>query len=177
MSTEKKKAVVIYASQYGTTERYARWIADALGAPIFEAQSIDPARMMEYDVVIYGGGLYAGGIAGAKLVAKHPSKALVLFTVGLATPATTDYSAILARHFTKAQLAGMQVFHLRGGIDYGGLGPIHRAMMAFMKSRIMKIPPDARTSDDRQLLETYGAKVDFTDQAAINPLVDAVRAL
>lgn len=171
------KAIVIYASKYGTTEKYARWIGEALDAPVCEASGVKPGSLLDYDLVIYGGGLYAGGIIGAKLVTNNPCKALVVFTVGLATPETTDYSDILARNFTREQLSVIKLFHFQGGIDYGRLGVVHKAMMAFMKNKIMKIPPAERSSDDHQLLETYGGKVDFTDKAAIEPLVAYVRTL
>ena len=76
-SGEKKKnfmknIAVIYKSYYGTTKRYAEWIADELNVSLFEASDIKPAQLLDYDVVIYGGGLYAGGIIGSKLVEKNP---------------------------------------------------------------------------------------------------------
>jgi hypothetical protein len=112
------KIAVIYKSQYGTTKQYAQWIAEALEARIFEASDIKPAQLMDFDVVIYGGGLYAGGVIGAKLVTKNPCKALVLFTVGLADPKITDYSEIIGKTLSPEQLAKTKVFHFRGGVDY-----------------------------------------------------------
>lgn len=168
-------AIVIYTSKYGYTETYARWIAEALDAPLCEASSVSPSQLIEYDVVVYGGGLYAGGIAGAKLVANNPCKALVVFTVGLATPESTDYSHLLERNFTEEQRSNTRFFHLQGGIDYRRLSVVHRAMMAFMKAQIAKKPASERSRDDQQLLKTYGAKVDFTNKSAIQPLVDYIR--
>ncbi len=172
-----KKITVIYKSVYGTTKRYAEWIAEELKAPLFEAASVKPAQLMDYDVVVYGGGLYAGGIIGAKLVSKNPCKSLVVFTVGLATPEITDYSAILNKNFTSEFLARTKIFHLHGGMDYGKLGLAHKAMMALKKKESEKMPLNERTSDDRALLETYGGKVDFTGRGNIQPLVDYVHAL
>ncbi len=172
-----KNIAVIYKSVYGTTKQYAEWIAEELNASLFEASDVTPAQLMDYDVVVYGGGLYAGGILGVKLVTKKPCKALVVFTVGLATPEITDYSGILAKNFTAAYLEKIKVFHLHGGMDYSKLGIAHKAMMALMKKRVEKIPLANRTNDDRELLETYGGTFDFTDRATIKPLVDYVGAL
>ena len=88
-----KNIAVIYKSKYGTTKQYAKWIAEELGASLFEASSINPSQLMTYDVVVYGGGLYAGGIIGVKLVTGNPCKSLVVFTVGAADPGTTDYGS------------------------------------------------------------------------------------
>jgi hypothetical protein len=92
-------------------------------------------------------------------------------------PATTDYSDILNKNFDPAQLKNTMVFHLRGGIDYGKMGIIHRGMMAVVKKFAEKKPPEERPSDDQVLLETYGKKVDLSDRATIKPLVDYARSL
>ena len=168
---------VIYKSVYGTTKQYAEWIAEELNASLLNASRVKPFQLLDYDVVIYGGGLYAGGILGVKLVAKNPCKNLVVFTVGLATPEITDYTDILTKAFSIEHLSKVKVFHLHGGMDYGKLGTVHKAAMAFKKKEVEKTPLVERTSDDNALLETYGGKVDFTDKAAINLLVEYVRTL
>ena len=166
---------ITYKSQYGTTKQYAEWIAEALDAPIFEVSEIKPAQLMSYDMVIHGGGLYAGGIDGIKLVTKNPCKALTVFTVGLADPSDTDYSDILNKNFKPDQLAKVKVFHLRGGMDYKKLGIIHRGMMAMLKRMTAKKPESELAVDDKILLDTYGKKLDFMDKDSIKPLVEFVK--
>jgi len=170
-----RKIAVIYKSKYGTTKRYAQWIAEALNAPLFESASIKQSQLNDYDVVIYGGGLYASGIDGVKLVKDGFSKSLVIFTVGLADPQTTDYTPILQENFSPEQLSKIKVFHFRGGVDYNKLSIVHKGMMALVKKAADKVPPDKRTSEDIGIIETYGKKVDFTDKTAIEPLVEYVR--
>jgi menaquinone-dependent protoporphyrinogen IX oxidase len=172
-----KNIAVIYKSIYGTTKQYAEWIAEELNASLFEVSTVKPARLMDYDVVVYGGGLYAGGIAGIKLVLKNQCKSLVVFTVGLATPEITNYSDILTKTFTTEYLKKTKVFHLHGGMDYAKLSMVHKAMMAFKKKEVEKTPLAERTSDDHALLETYGGKFDFSDRETIKPLIDYVSAL
>lgn len=171
------KLAVIYASKHGTTKQYATWIAEDLHAGILEHDQVSPAQLQEFDCVIYGGGLYAGGILGAGLVAKNPSRNLVVFTVGLAGPKNTDYTHILKKNFPPESTQPLKVFHLRGGIDYKKLGPVHRIMMAMMKKQVEKKPKANLAGDDEAFLETYGKKVDFTDRSAIAPLVEYVRGI
>lgn len=52
-----KNIAVIYKSNYGTTKRYAGWIAEALGADLIERSFIKPEKLMAYDIVVYGGGI------------------------------------------------------------------------------------------------------------------------
>ena len=171
---------IIYKSKYGTTRQYAEWIAAELDASLFEASEVKPAQLADYDVVIYGGGLYAGGIIGVKLVADNPCKTLVVFIVGAADPLTTDYSGILSKNFTPELLSEIKVFHLRGGIDYAKLSFVHKGMMAMLRNMVAKKSKKGGaeiSAEDKAFLETYGGKVDFTDKATIAPLVDYVRAL
>jgi len=171
------KIAVIYKSHYGTTKQYAEWIAEVLGASLLEASSVKPQQLMDYDIVIYGGGLYAGGILGVKLVTKHPCKSLVVFTVGLADPEITDYSNTLSQSFSPERLAQAKIFHLRGGVDYSKLKFLHKAAMAMVKKVAEKKLAAERTSEDNAALEAYGRKVNFMDKAAIAPLVEYVKSL
>jgi len=172
-----KKIAVIYKSRYGTTKRYAEWIAEALDAPIYECGEIKPSQLSDYDLVVYGGGLYAGGIDGVKLVAGELCPRLVLFTVGLADPQITDFTPFLKKAFAPEQLAKTKVFHFRGGIDYKKLSLVHKGMMAMVKRSAEKLPAEERNSDDMGIIDTYGKQVDFTDKAAIAPLVEYAKTL
>ena len=78
-----KRIAVVFDSKYGSTKKYATWISEALGADLFDRKNATLPKIRSYDVVVYGGGLYAGGISGVKLVTKNPPKNLVVFTVGL----------------------------------------------------------------------------------------------
>lgn len=169
---------VIYSSKYGATKKYATWIAEELGADLLDRAEVKPEKISAYDIVVLGGGLYAGGISGVDLVTRNRPKKLVVFTVGLANPAITDYSDILKRNFDPLALDDIKVFHLRGGIDYKNLGIVHKVMMAMMKKLVMdKKPPHERSEEDRAFIETYGGKVDFTDRSAIAPIIRYVREL
>ena len=58
------KTVVLYTSHYGAAERYARALAAALGAPCFALGEEDVQAVHCAGRIVYGGGLYAGGVAG-----------------------------------------------------------------------------------------------------------------
>lgn len=171
------KILVTYTSKYGSTGKYAEWIASALSADLFTAKEVEPKVLSQYDVVIYGGGLYAGGIAGVKLVTKNPCKNLIVFTVGLADPNSTDYSTIINTNFTPALLEKTKFFHLRGGIDYQKLGPVHKAMMAMMKGMIQGKPESERDAEDKEFLNTYNTKVHFEDKQTIDSIIAYVKGL
>ena len=171
------KTAVIYKSKYGATKQYAIWIAEELNASLFEASGIKPSQLADYDVVVYGGGLYADGINGVKLVTENPCKALAVFSVGLKDPATADFSDVLAKNFKGEHLSKIKVFHLRGGADFKSLSFLHKGIVAMLKKVAGKKPPAERTSEEQAAIAIADEKVDFTDKASILPLVEYVRGM
>ena len=93
------KIAVVYASEYGSAETYAEWLAQELDVQALSIKKTKPELLSESTILIYGGGLYASGIKGLKEFKKKcgtfQNKKVVIFTVGLADPQKTDYSEIL----------------------------------------------------------------------------------
>lgn len=179
------KTVVVYQSRYGATKRYAEWIAQELSCDLLNRREIGAAALLPYDTVIYGGGLYAGGLAGVDLLTKNYAqlrgKHMVLFTCGLADPADSDNVDHIRQGLNKALPPALresaEIFHLRGAMDYSRLGPVHRTMMAMLHKMTLKKDASSLREEDRQMLDTYGKTVDFTDRASIEPLIRYVRGL
>lgn len=177
--------IILYESIYGSTEKYARWLSEALSCDLSKSTKFTSERLKEYDTVIFGGGLYAGGVTGIKFLSAHEkelcNKNLILFTCGIADPA----EAISIEHIQKSlrrslppkQQAQVQVFFLRGGIDYSKLSVPHKCMMAMLRKMIKKKDPATLGVEDREILETYGKAIDFTDPKNIGPIVDYVMTL
>lgn len=175
--------VVIYESKYGCTRKYAKWISEDLNADLYEKKDFDLNNLNNYKTVVYGGGLYAGGVSGASLISKNfdklENKNVILFTCGLADP--NDESNVegicsgLSKIFTPEMKESMTIFHLRGGIDYSKLNFVHKTMMAMLKKMLSKKDYDSLRNEDKEMLATYGGVVDFTDKSTIIPLVDYVK--
>lgn len=67
----------------------------------------------------------------------------------------------------------VEIFHLRGGMDYTKLGFVHKSMMSMVQKATAKEGLETRTPEDIEMLETYGKVVDFTDRSTIKPWVDS----
>lgn len=177
------KIAVIYKSKYGATKKYAEWIAKALSADLFERKEIHQNNLNQYDTIIYGGGLYAGGISGINFITKNfekiQNKNLVVFSCGLADP-TNDVNIKniqkgLDKVFSPEMKKKITCFHLRGGMDYTRLSLVHKSMMAMLCKMIAKKEQESLTVEEKEMLETYGKIVDFADENTIEPLVSFVR--
>ncbi len=176
------KIVVIFESKYGYTKKYAEWIASELGCPALERKKCSAETIDNFETVIYGGGLYAGGVNGIKLLTQNrqllADKHVILFTCGLADPDDPEnvkrIRAALSKTIPQELLVKMQVFHFRGGIDYSRLSLTHRAMMSMLRKMLLKKDEGKLSDEDRTLLDTYGESLDFTDHDSIFPLIRCV---
>ena len=137
------------------------------------------------DVIIHGGGLYAGGLCGINTIVKHfdviSDKQIILFSCGLADPEDPENVAHIGSGLEKVLTPEMREkirqFHLRGGIDYSRLGLTHKAMMAMLRRVMLKKGYDNLRSEDQMMLDTYGGTVDFTNRESLAPLLNYVRSL
>lgn len=176
------QSVIIFESKYGSTKRYAQWIAGALSCPIFEKKNFCPKDFKKYDIIIYGGGLYAGGVSGIRLLIQNwellSDKKVILFTCGLADPAepvnVSHIREALSKTLPSEIIENIKTFHLRGGIDYPRLSFVHKAMMSMLRKMLLKKDPSELSNEDLQLLDSYGKKMDFTDSTAIQPIVEYI---
>lgn len=179
------KIAVVYQSKYGSTEKYAKWISEELSGDLFDRKAVEADDLRSYDTIIYGGGLYAGGVSGIDFIAKNynhfSDKNVVLFTCGLADTSNainTDHiKAGIRKLFTPEMEKQIKIFHLRGGIDYSKLSFMHKTMMSMLHKTLTKKAPDTLNDEDREMLSTYGEKVDFTDKSSITPIILYVQAL
>lgn len=170
---------VVYKSRYGNARQYAKWIAAALEADLFELGKNTRAALGGYKTIIYGAGLYAGGIDGIKefreIFRERRNASFILFTVGIASAASPEsFVTILDKNFTPEMFAKIKTFHLRGGIDYKKLSVPHRAMMLVMMRILKRKKPAELDEDDRTLMSSYGKSVSFLDESSIEPVLSYV---
>ena len=170
-----KKILVIYKSKYGATERYARWIAQELGCEAIPSKEAKYDRIKDYDMLIFGGGLYAGTIGGiSRLTSRFEDlkkKHLLVFTCGLTEPGDNGYySYLITRNFTEVMRRQIHFFFYPGAIDKDKLGWMDKLLMtAVMKGQAKKDPAHA---------EDYLAmKHDLTDRKFIGTLIEKVNAI
>lgn len=176
------KTVVIFQSKYGYTERYARWIGEALDCPVLKRKNCSAKTLATYDTILYGGGLYAGSVNGLKLLVRNrqllSGKNVILFTCGLADPTDSENAArirkALSRSVPPELLEKIRLFHLRGGMDYSGLSLAHRAMISMMRKMLLKKDENELSDEDRMLIDIYEKCIDFTNRESIAPLISFV---
>ncbi len=171
------KTVVIFKSKTGFARKYAEWIAAALGADLFEASKIAPERLAAYDTVIYGGGLYAVGINGVKLITGNldqlDGKKVVVFATGASSASDKAISDVVAKNFTPEQQRRIRFFYLRGGFNYHQLRFFDKLLMTLLKWNIMG--KKELTPDEQGMLAAFDEPADFTDKRNIDELIAYIK--
>lgn len=172
------KKIIVYGSEYGTTEAYAMKFSEISNIPVINYDSIN--SILEYDIIIYFGGLYAGGVKGLKKSIKFikDTARLIIVTVGLADVDdvfNTDHiKKSIEKQLPETFSENVKIFHLRGGIDYHKLNLKHRTMMGLLYRKAKNLPEEKKTAEVKAMIDTYNQKVSFVDFEALKPILEAV---
>ena len=80
------KGIILYTSKYGSTKRYAEWLAEETGFVCTETGKARMKDVAQYDTIILCGGIYASGIAGLSFLKKNfehlKEKRIIVFCDG-----------------------------------------------------------------------------------------------
>lgn len=175
-----KKIAVVYRSKSGFTEKYANWISEALGGDLLKGKETKIEDILNYDVIIYGGGLYAVGINGLKLITQNfeklKDKKLIVFGVGASPVRPEIYEEVKNKNLTKEQQDKIAFFLLRGGYDYNKLSSfVDKILMQCMKLHLKR--KKELNADERGLLNSFTHPVDFTNEKYIEPIINEVKKM
>lgn len=134
------KTVVIYNSQTGFTERYARWIAEETGADCFQLADAKKKDLSGYDAIVFGGWAIAGGISKLKWFKANMNqwsgKKLVAFCTGAGPMVNPEIGPAMRKNFTDDQWAKVKVFYLSGGLNYEKMSATSRMLMKMFVSSL-----------------------------------------
>lgn len=169
------KAIIIYNSKTGFTERYAGWLAKQLNCETVRYRDRNKTDLIEYDTVIYAGSVHAGLIRGLKWFKKQlpllEGKKKIVLAVG-AMPAGEEMAAnVASANFTQEELGDIRLFYLPGGLCYEKMGVFDRLFMKlFRKMLASRKNPSA---EEAETAKAISHSYDIADRAYLEPVVDA----
>ncbi len=173
-------AIVIYRSKYGSTKTYAEWIAEELGCNAVESKSVSANDLVEYDTIIYGGGLYAEVINGVHLITKNllklDGKKLIVYSTGITPLDCRDYydKLVIEKNFKPEMLDKIKVYNFLGKMVIDELSLVHKAALKTLK-KIMSSKENP-SEMEKLLIDLCDADGDFSDRNAIKELVEYAKA-
>ena len=136
------KILVTYKSKTDFTKRYAEIIAADASADLADFKEVTAEKMSEYDVVVYGGGLYAGMINGYKKAKEEFSKSTAKKFVLFATGGTPNNDTAKIDEVWKMNLGDEQqsipYFYMQAGLCYEKMSFFSRLIMKMMSGILSK---------------------------------------
>lgn len=173
------KTIIIYKSKSGYTQTYAQWIAEELNCDVKSAEEVSKEQLQQYDVIVYGGGLYAMGINGVSLIKKNyealKNKKIIVWATGSNPGRHEELKSVWKHNFTDEELNMIKMFYLRGGFDYKLLKTRDKILMSMLKISLKA--KKQRTEDEQGLLDAYNIPEYHCDKKNIKELVEYVRGL
>lgn len=170
--------LIIYGSEYGTTQHYAEKLSEVTSIQVINYTEVKD--LSQYQTIIYMGGLYAGGVKGLKQTVKLLSSStnLMIITVGLADVHDKDNTdhikKSIQQQIPKDIYNRSKIFHLRGGINYQKLNFKHKTMMSLLYQKAKRIPKEQQTADVKAMIETYNQEVYFINDNDLDPIIKAI---
>ena len=170
------ETIVIYKSKTGFTKRYAEFIAEDLDAEIYELHEIKIEDIDKYDTIIYGGGLYAGGINGIDFINKNidilKKHKVIVFATGLCPGSNDEINNMKNSNFNQEQIKNIDFFYLRGGFNFNNLSIVDKVLMTLMRLKL-KFKKNLN-NDEKGMLSAYEHPIDFVDRKNISKLINSI---
>lgn len=172
--------IIVYRSETGFTEKYAKWIAEELNCIAVKSSEITKERLLQSEIIIYGGGFYAGQIKGLKkfkeTLGKENLKKLIVFATG-ATPAesTEIVGKALEQNFTKEERTMIPAYYFQSGLNYERMSLKSKIMMKMFASMMAK--KKDKSEEEKIMAEGMMASSDLCRRECISPLVTYVQTL
>ena len=174
---------VVYCSQTGFTEKYARWLAEELDCVATPFRMRSDVDLDTTDLLVFCSWFHAASIKGARWLKKamesHPNLPVIVLATG-ATPrpgagwSTEDgINEAFARTFPKSEYPDLPCFYCHGGYDFDKLGAADKlAMRMFYKMHGKSEDPK-----EREMLAIMRKGFDGTRREYLAPLLEYVRTL
>jgi menaquinone-dependent protoporphyrinogen IX oxidase len=133
--------IILYQSKYGATKRYAEWISEETGFTCVETKRASIEEVIDKDVIILGGGLYASGIAGLsfleKNIGKMQGKKIIVFCC-CASPYDEEGFKQIVQHNMKDKLSVIPCFYCRGAWDLKAMSFKDRTLCNLLRKSVAK---------------------------------------
>ncbi|MDY3918476.1 MAG: flavodoxin domain-containing protein [Candidatus Limivivens sp.] len=172
------KAVVIYYSKTGFTEKYAQWLAGELDCPCLSLDKGKKADLSAYDLILYGSSFRSGAVGKLGWFRKKVlplDKKNIVFVTGATAPKSPEIKKALERNFTGEEREKVKIFYLHSGLNYEKMGLGDRMMMSAFR-KILANKKD-RSQAERSTAMMLRKSFDFSDPSYVEPVLEYIRGI
>gem|GEM_PF-173896 len=178
MDQNPKKVVVLYWTKYGSTRRYAQWIADRTHADLFDVSTFDKSLLAEYAVVLFGSPVFLGRLRYIRFVKRNwgilSTKRVIIFGVSGIPPDDPRQEKMFQTSLPDEIRSKVTCFPLRGAFHYGELSLLDKMLMSGPRIRLQIEVWTKRNQEARERMARFFSLLDWTSEAAIEPIVATI---
>ena len=171
--------IILFESKYGSTKRYAQWLYEETGFDMKEVKRAAVDEALQYDIIIFGGGIYASGIAGLSFMKKNydllKGKRIAVFCCG-ASPYEENAFRQVAEHNMKGFKEKIPLFYCRGAWDMSTMTFRDRTLCSLLRKAVGKKDPANYEVWEKALMAAGEEACDWTDRMYIQPIVEWIQA-
>ncbi|HIZ46650.1 MAG TPA: hypothetical protein IAA19_06480 [Candidatus Olsenella pullistercoris] len=175
---------VVYCSQTGFTEKYARWLAESLGTKAVPFAGRASAGVADAGTIVFLSWFHAGGLKGARwlrdLMDERPECRYVVVGVGAYPMPSEEWprsetDAALERAFPSERYPRLARFYCQGGFDFDRLCALDKlAMRAFFRMQAKEARTDPRVAF---ALDAMREGFDGTRREHLRPVLEHLRSM
>lgn len=159
------KRIVLFQSNSGFTEKYARWIAEELGCEALPRKKVNAKELADYDQVIFGGWIMGSHIMGYDKIKALNLPHLFVFGVG-ATPASKE----LVESLRNVNAMGSEpLYYYVGGVSQEKLGFIQKGMLKMVSKATLQ--NQNCTEEEAKMAKALTTSFDNTRKEYIGELI------
>lgn len=174
-----EKTVVLYRTKYGSTKRYAAWIAKRTNADIYDLAEFDVSRLEEYSVVLFGSPVYFGKIKYIGFIKRHwnileKKKTVVFYVTGI-TADDVRHKSIVQKGLPDEIRKRIDYYPLRGVFDYARLNLFDKLVMSWPRIRLTFKRLIKKDMEAKELLNRFYSPQDWTDEKSVEPITSFIK--
>ena len=171
------KGIIVYQSKYGTTKKYATWLREKTGFEMIKTKDASVEKLLNYDILIFGGGIYASGITGLTFVKKNyeklKDKKILLFCDG-ASPYHKETIEQMFKQNLQELYDLLPCFYCRGAFHMKAMTFIDRNLCKLLIKSVKKKKSEDLLVWGKALLEAGDGPNDWSDPSYLEPLLKAI---
>lgn len=173
-----KKTLVLYESNCGSTEKYAKDIANAIDGTAMPIKKFKWKNIDEYKIVVFGGWVNNGAIQGINdflydYENRLQDKDVIVFSCGMSIPTDKGRKELIDRNYLSPY--HIRYYQVRGSFSFNKLKFVQKMMM---KASIKMIAnsPDA-TDEQKMLVNVLDTPLDYYDSEKIERIITVIRSI
>lgn len=171
------KGIIVYKSKYGATKKYAEWLREETGFDMVEVSDAKVSALQEYDVLVFGGGIYASGLPVTGFLKKNikalSGKKIIVFCDGASPYDENAFNTIKERVMT-GELENIPFFYCRGAWNMEAMSFMDRNLCKMLQKAVAKKDPKDYEIWEVALMEAGQDTMDWTDRNYLKPIIDEI---